>query len=1053
MRTPLLLVLLAWSTTTALLAQDDLTLNLLARISTGVFDEGAAEIAAFDPGSARLFFTNGDADVINVFDLSDPAMPVPVDTIDISPYGGGINSVAVFDGLLAAAVEADDDDQPGRAVFFDTDGNYINDVPTGVLPDMITFNRAGDKVLVANEGEPIYDNGTLVADPEGSVTIIDLAGGAANADTVYVSFRAFVGQEEHLRNKGVRLFLPGANAAQDLEPEYIAVTPDDQLAYVSCQENNALIVLDIAAGTILDIYPLNVKDYSTGTPALTEYALNELIDLPALGKPLYDPEADSIFLSGFSGLYFDPAESDEDTYVFYAIPDRGPNEAAINRNDATDITGVFNPATNLRPFKLPSYQARIAKFQLEPGTNTVTLDDQIFLSRMQDTVERPITGFGNIPGFDETPVTRVDTAVFTQTDWITVDDTDTTRYQELPFDPFGADFEGILRDPAGNFWMCDEYRPAIYQFSPDGMLLNRFVPEGTSLLGDFPIGIPDIYGAETLPAVYNKRRANRGFEALALDTDEGILYAFIQTPLYNPDNSTRNNSDVIRILGIDPADGTPVSEYVYLLERNRESGRAVSRVDKIGDAVYAGNGQFLVLERDSGGPGENSSKKYVYRIFLEGATNILNEPIARVDSLSMTDTVTLEQLTADQLVNDYGIRPVHKVKVLNLPSIGYLPGDKPEGLTLLPDGSLAVLNDNDFGLAGAGVSDSSSLGIIAFGDNNSLDASNRDDAINIANHPALGFYMPDAITAFEVDGEPFLLSANEGDARDYSDDGGFNEEERVEDLMLDPAFFAKPDSLQNEAVLGRLNSTLANGDIDEDGMHEIIYAYGARSFTVWDQYGNQLWDSGNEFESVTAAELPEFFNSNNDDNDSFDSRSDDKGPEPEAVTTGTVGNTTYAFIGLERIGGIFVYDVTNPRSPQFVSYFNDRNFGVDAESPEAGDLGVEDLTFVAAGDSPNGKPLLIAANEVSGTVAIYGDQIVRVDEVASAAARDFRVFPNPTSQQLYTDQVSDYVVFNAMGQQLLLAKNANQVTVRDLPAGTYIIRDLKRNQTRRFIVR
>jgi len=1052
MRTPLLLVLISWSTITGLFAQDDLTLNLLSRISTGIFDEGAAEIAAFDPGSARLFFTNGDADVIQVFDLADPANPLPVDTIDISPYGGGINSVAVFDGLVAAAVEADEDDQPGRVVFFDVEGNYINDVPTGVLPDMITFNQAGDKLLVANEGEPIYDSGNLVADPEGSVTIIDLANGAANADTTYVSFQTFIGKEEHLRNKGVRIFLPGANAAQDLEPEYIAVTPDDQLAYVSCQENNALIVVDIAAGTILDIYPLNEKDHSSGRPALTEFLLNELIDLPALGKPLYDPEADTIFLSGFSGLYFDPTESDEDTYVFYAIPDRGPNEAAINRNNATDISGVFNPSTNLRPFKLPGYEARIAKFQLELGTEEVSLEDQIFLRRMQGNTERPITGFGNIPGFDETPVTQVDGQVFTQTDWITVNDMDTTRYQELPFDPFGGDFEGIVRDPGGNFWMCDEYRPAIYQFSPTGMLLNRFVPEGAGLLGDFPIG-PGTYGTETLPAVYNKRWANRGFEALALDTDEGILYAFIQSPMFNPDNSTRNNSDVIRILGIDPADGTPVSEYVYLLERNREPGRAVSRVDKIGDAVYAGNGQFLVLERDSGGPGENNSKKYVFRIFLEGATNILNEPIARVDSLTQTDTVTLEQLTADQLVNDYGIRPVHKVKVLNLPSIGYLPSDKPEGLTLLPDGSIAVLNDNDFGLAGAGVSDNSSLGIIRFGDDNSLDASNRDDVINITNHPTLGFFMPDAITAFRAGDEVFLLSANEGDARDYSDDDGFNEEERVGGLMLDPAVFSNPDSLQADEVLGRLNSTIANGDIDEDGMHEIIYSYGARSFTVWDAFGNQIWDSGNEFESVTAAQLPDFFNSNNDDNDSFDSRSDDKGPEPEAVATGVVGNTIYAFIGMERVGGIFVYDVTDPRAPQFVSYFNDRNFGVDADSPDAGDLGVEDLTFVPAEDSPNGKPLLIAANEVSGTVAIYGDQIVSVEEVALAGERDFRVFPNPTSQQLYTDQVSDFAVFNAMGQQVLLVENANQLTVSNLPGGTYIIRDLKRNQTRRFIVR
>ncbi|MCH6259485.1 esterase-like activity of phytase family protein, partial [Puniceicoccaceae bacterium K14] len=148
------------------------------------------------------------------------------------------------------------------------------------------------------------------------------------------------------------------------------------------------------------------------------------------------------------------------------------------------------------------------------------------------------------------------------------------------------------------FWTVDEYRPAIYNFASDGTLIERYVPAGTSLLGDTPQA-EGFYGAETLPEEYSKRRANRGFEAVALDTDKNIVYAFIQTPMYNPDNSTQNASDVIRILGIDPADGTPVAEYVYLLERNALGGHSFARTDKIGDAVYAGNGRFYILERDS----------------------------------------------------------------------------------------------------------------------------------------------------------------------------------------------------------------------------------------------------------------------------------------------------------------------------------------------------------------------------------------------------------------------------------------------------------------------
>ena len=102
-----------------------------------------------------------------------------------------------------------------------------------------------------------------------------------------------------------------------------------------------------------------------------------------------------------------------------------------------------------------------------------------------------------------------------------------------------------------------------------------------------------------------------------------------------------------------------------------------------------------------------------------------------------------------------------------------------------------------------------------------------------------------------------------------------------------------------------------------------------------------------------------------------DSRSDDKGPEPEGIEVGKIGSKLYAFIGLERIGGIIVYDVTDPTSPEFETYVNNRNFGVDAEDPAAGDLGPEGLHFISASESPNGEPLLIVGNEISGTTTIY----------------------------------------------------------------------------------
>ncbi len=927
-------------------------LDHLSTYATGIFDESAAEIAAYDAATQRVFYVNGDNKSIEVLDISDPSNPVFINTIDVSAFGDGANSVAVRDGIVAAAVEADPSTDPGLIVFFDTDGNFLNSVPAGVLPDMLAFTPDGSKVLSANEGEP---NDDYDLDPEGSVTIVDISNGVANATATQVGFGFYNDKKASLLNKGVRIFGPGATVAQDLEPEYVTFSNDGSLAYVICQENNALLVVDIEGGELLDILALGTKDHSAGSFNLQERFLNQLPNWPELGTPLYG--GDPVQLGGFSGLYFDPTQSNNNQWVFYTIPDRGPNDGAIDNDEA-------GTSQNLRPFKLPNYQARIVKFTYNRASGQLIFDEseQIFLTRQDGTT--PISGRGNIPGFDEVPVTQTDGTVYTQVDY-SINGVD---YTELPYDEFGGDFEGIVRDADGNFWMCDEYRPAIYQFASNGTLINRFVPKGTSVLGDAPLPA-GTYGAETLPAVYSKRRANRGFEAIALDTDEGILYAFIQTPLYNPDNSTRNNSDVIRVLGIDPATGERVREYVYLLERNQYPGVGLSRLDKIGDAVYVGKGKFRILERDSGTPDDgNTSKKFIFEFTLDGATDISELPIADKMTSTGPDDKTLEMMSADDL-EAMGIKPVFKTKILNLPSIGYLPSDKPEGLAIAPGNRMIVLNDNDFGLAGAGVTDNSDLGIINVGTNNGFDASNEDDNIEIWPRPTQGFYMPDAIASYDVDGKTYIVTANEGDARDYD---GYSEEDRVKDLNLNPDYFPNAFGLQDEENLGRLNTTLANGDINGDGLHEIIYSYGARSFSIWDEFGNLVYDSGNDFEKNLSVLAANNFNSNNDDNDSRKARSDDKGPEPEAVEIVPFNGKIYALIGLERQGGIMVYDVSNPFAPRYIDYFQNRNFAVDAESVDAGDLGVEDILYIPADDSPTGRPLVVTANEVSGTISIFG---------------------------------------------------------------------------------
>lgn len=497
-----------------------LSLEYLGQHQTGVFDEGAAEIVAYDAATQRVFKVNADAATIDVLDLNDPANPMLMATIDATSLGGSANSVAVHNGIVAVAIEANDKQAPGVVGFYNaSDLSLINSVTVGALPDMLTFAPNGRYVLVANEGEP---NDDYTIDPEGSVSIVDLRHGVANAAVRTADFSRFNGKEDELRSKGIRIFGPNASAAQDLEPEYITVSRNSRIAWVSLQEANALAVVDIKRARVVDIKPLGTKDHS-------------------------------------------------------------------------------------------------------------------------------------------------------------------------------------------------------------------------------------------------------------------------------------------------------------------------------------------------------------------------------------------------------------------------LPG-------------------------------------------NELDASNKDDAINITNWPIKGMYMPDGISSYTFRGRTYIVSANEGDSRDYE---GYSEEARVKDLVLDPVAFPNAATLQEDENLGRIKTTLANGDTDGDGDFDELYSYGARSFSIWTANGKQVYDSGSDFEHIIASELPDDFNSNNDENDSFDSRSDDKGPEPEGVALGRILRHTYAFIGLERVGGIMVYDITNPHKVRFVDYANHRDFSVVAQLPDGsvnplvGDLGPEGLTFIPARQSPNGKPLLVVGNEVSGTTTVF----------------------------------------------------------------------------------
>ena len=502
---------------TVFAAKPSVALRVLGTYAAGIYNQGASEIVAYDAATQRLFAVNGATSKIDVLSIANPSAPVLLFSIELAAYGRQANSVDVKNGIVAAAVEANVKTDNGKVVFFDANGNYLNQVTVGALPDMVTFTPDGRKVLVANEGEP---NNDYTIDPQGSVSIVDISGGVANATVAFAGFEAF---NNAALDTSIRIFGPNATVAQDLEPEYITVNHNSKTAWVTLQENNAVGILDLQTGEFVELVGLGFKNHN---------------------------------------------------------------------------------------------------------------------------------------------------------------------------------------------------------------------------------------------------------------------------------------------------------------------------------------------------------------------------------------------------------------------------------------------------LAG-----------------NELDASDRDNAINIRNWQLFGMYQPDGIASFKIKNDTFLITANEGDAREYPGTPGYVEEVRVSSLALDPVVFPNAAFLKMNANLGRLNVSKASGNFGGDADYDALYAFGARSFSILTASGERIYDSGDDIERITAQTYPSFFNASNT-NNTFDDRSDNKGPEPEGVTVGKAYGRNYAFIGLERIGGVMVYEVTNPRAPEFIQYINNRNFLAATNTAAAKDLGPEGLHFISADDSPTGKPLLVVANEISGTTTVY--EVVQV---------------------------------------------------------------------------
>lgn len=304
---------------------------------------------------------------------------------------------------------------------------------------------------------------------------------------------------------------------------------------------------------------------------------------------------------------------------------------------------------------------------------------------------------------------------------------------------------------------------------------------------------------------------------------------------------------------------------------------------------------------------------------------------------------------------------------------------EPEYIAVSPDSATAFVSlqeNNALAVVDLETAEVTALLPLGFKDHaaerSGLDASDRDGGISIRPWPVLGMYQPDTIHAYDVHGETYIVSADEGDPRSYP---GFDETARVKELRLDPDAFPDADRLRQDEQLGRLQVSRVMGDDDGDGLHERLFSFGGRGLSIRDRRGRLVYDSGDALEQLTASGFAEGFNSDNEQREGFDTRSDNRGPEPEALAIARIGGPgeerIYAFVGLERVGGIAAFDITEPALARPIGYWTTRVYAGDPVTGTAGDLGPECLIFIPGTLSPNGVDLLVSANEISGTVTVF----------------------------------------------------------------------------------
>ncbi len=441
-----------------------------------------------------------------------------------------------------------------------------------------------------------------------------------------------------------------------------------------------------------------------------------------------------------------------------------------------------------------------------------------------------------------------------------------------------------------------------------------------------------------------------------------------------------------------------------------------------------------------------------YTVDPEGTISIIDIS-GGVGNLTQSNVTTLNFNSFDSQVAALTATGLRKVRTNNTlsqdlePEYVTISADSQKAwVTLQENNAIAEINlatKTITGIWGLGKKDMSLPG-------NGFDASDNNGEVLIANWPVKAYYVPDAVQNYKVGNTNYIVTANEGDEKDLS---GFSERTTVgaNSYILDPVLFPNSSILKASYNLGRFRVSSATGNTDGDAEFEEMAALGARSFSIFNADTKQIvYDSGDQFERYISAYHPLIFNADNESNGAKN-RSRAKGPEPEGVALGKINGQTYAFITLERTGGVMVYNITDPNNPTFTDYKHSRS-----TSAYGGDNGPEGIIYIAPENTTTNKGYVIIANEISGTLSMYEvatPATLGTDEVKTEQAT-FTIFPNPVNKGniLYFNRKQDYELYDMSGKLIGKEKNALTISTSTLSTGVYLVKTSE-GQIKRVIVK